>query len=59
MTQLAIYIDARIAERLDLAAKEGFFDLAGSWRDDSGPAGIMARIRKGMEAPELREDLFQ
>ena len=82
MTQLAIYIDDRIAERLDLAAKaagkskskwvaeaikrslndewpEGFFDLAGSWRDDSGPAGIMARIRKGMEAPELREDLFQ
>ncbi len=37
---------------------EGFFELAGSWKDDVGPDEIMARIRKGSEATEPREKLF-
>jgi predicted transcriptional regulator len=37
---------------------EGFFELAGSWKDEAGPDEIMARIRKGSEASDLREKLF-
>jgi hypothetical protein len=36
---------------------EGFFDLAGSWKDDVGPDEIMRKIRSGMEKPESREKL--
>ncbi len=37
---------------------EGFFELAGSWKDDVGPDEIMARIRKGSEKADPREKLF-
>lgn len=37
---------------------EGFFDLAGSWKDDVGPSEIMARIRTGSKAADIREKLF-
>jgi len=38
---------------------EGFFELAGSWKDDVGPDEIMARIRKASEAADIREKLFK
>ena len=38
---------------------EGFFELAGSWKDDVGPDEIMARIREGSEAADHREKLFK
>lgn len=82
MAQIAIYIDDKLAKRLDAAVKasgqskskwvvqaikrsltdqwpEGFFELAGSWKDDDGPDEIMARIRMGSEAAEIREKLFK
>ncbi len=34
---------------------EGFFELAGSWKDDLGPDEIMSRIRTGMDKPDRRE----
>ena len=37
----------------------GFFDLAGSWRDDVGPDEIMARIRTGLKQTDRREKLFR
>ena len=37
---------------------EGFFELAGSWEDDTGPEEILNRIRKGMEEGERREKLL-
>lgn len=37
---------------------EGFFELAGSWEDDTGPEKILNRIRKGMEEGERREKLL-
>ena len=81
MSQLALYIDDQLAERLDKAVKasgksksrwvadairralqdqwpEGFFELAGKWKDDVGPEEIMKRIRSGMEEPDTRERLF-
>ena len=68
MAQMAIYLEAKPAERLDKAVKasgksksrwvadaieyvlqdqwpEGFFDLAGKWQDDVGPAEIMNQNR--------------
>lgn len=36
---------------------QGFFSLAGSWKDDEGPEEILRRIRKGMESSETREEL--
>jgi hypothetical protein len=38
---------------------EGFFELAGSWKDDVGPDEIMARIRKASEAADIRDKLFK
>jgi len=38
---------------------KGFFDLAGSWKDDGGPEDIMNRIRTGMDELDLREKLFR
>jgi len=38
---------------------EGFFELAGSWKDDVGPEEIMVRIRKGSETADIREKLFK
>jgi predicted transcriptional regulator len=81
MAQLAIYLDDKLAQRLDKAVKasglskskwvaeavrnslkdqwpESFFDLAGSWEDDTGPDEIMNRIRTGMELSDKREKLF-
>jgi len=81
MSQLALYIDDQLAERLDKAMKasgksksrwvadairralqdqwpEGFFNLAGKWKDDVGPEEIMKRIRSGMQEPDTRERLF-
>ena len=37
---------------------DGFFDLAGSWKDDVGSDEIMDRIRKGAEELDRREKLF-
>jgi len=37
---------------------EGFFELAGTWEDDTGPEEILNRIRKGMEEGERREKLL-
>jgi len=82
VAQIAIYIDDKLAKRLDAAVKasgqskskwvaqaikrsltdqwpEGFFELAGSWKDDGGPDEIMARIRMGSEPAETREKLFR
>ena len=81
MSQLALYIDDQLAERLDKAVKasgksksrwvadairralqdqwpEGFFVLAGKWKDDVGPEEIMKRIRSGMRETDTRERLF-
>ena len=81
MSQMAIYIDDQLAERLEKAVKvsgkskskwvadaikrslqdqwpEGFFNLAGSWKDDVEPDEIMNRIRRGMEEPDKRENLL-
>jgi len=80
MTQLAIYLDEDLAERLERTVRasgkskskwvsdairaalkdrwpEGFFELAGSWRDDGGPEEIMGRIRQGMGKSENREEI--
>lgn len=80
MTQLAIYVDEELAERLEKTVKasgkskskwvsdairaalkdqwpEGFFDLAGSWKDDAGPEEILKSIRQGMGTSEDREEL--
>jgi hypothetical protein len=38
---------------------DGFFDLAGSWKDDVGPDEILKRIRKGIELPEIRDKLYR
>ena len=38
---------------------EGFFELAGSWKDDGGPDEIMVRIRKVSEGADHREKLFR
>ena len=82
MSQLALYIDDKLAQRLDKAVKasgksksrwvadairralqdqwpEGFFDLAGKWKDDVGPDEIIQRIRSGMEEPDHRKRLFK
>ena len=37
---------------------EGFFELAGKWKDDVGPEEILNRIRKGIGAHDKRESLF-
>jgi len=37
---------------------QGFFSLAGSWKDDDGPEEILRQIRKGMESSETREELI-
>jgi predicted DNA-binding protein len=37
---------------------QGFFSLAGSWKDDDGPEEILRRIRKGIESSETREELI-
>lgn len=81
MSQLALYIDDQLAERMEKAVKasgksksrwvadairrslqdqwpEGFFDLAGKWKDDVGPEEIMKRIRSGLQEPDTRERLF-
>ncbi len=81
MSQLAIYIDDQLAERLEKAVKvsgkskskwvadaikrslqdqwpEGFFDLAGSWKDNVEPDEIMNRIRRGIKKPNKREKLL-
>ena len=81
MTQIAIYIDNKLAERLEKAVQssgkskskwvadaisnslqdewpDGFFDLAGSWQDDSSAEQIIKKIRSGMEMPEAREKLL-
>lgn len=80
MTQLAIYIEEKLAKRLEKVVKasgkskskwvsdaiqralqdqwpEGFFDLAGSWEDDSDPDEILKRIRHGMGEIEGREEI--
>ena len=36
---------------------EGFFELASSWEGEDTPEEIMAKIRKGLEQTEEREDL--
>ncbi|MBC8400758.1 MAG: ribbon-helix-helix protein, CopG family [Candidatus Marinimicrobia bacterium] len=81
MSQMAIYIDDQLAERLEKAVKvsgkskskwvadaikrslqdqwpEGFFDLAGSWKDDVEPDEILNRIRRGTEELDKRESLL-
>lgn len=75
ISQLAIYIDDQLAQKLDKAVKasgksksnwvagaikrslqdqwpDGFFDLAGSWKDDLRPDEVMSRIRTGMDKPD-------
>ncbi|MHC4687233.1 MAG: ribbon-helix-helix protein, CopG family [Planctomycetota bacterium] len=37
---------------------EGFFDIAGGWKDKVGPDGIMRIIRKGMQKHDKRERLL-
>lgn len=46
-----------IKTKLEDEWPEGFFELAGSWEGDDTPEEIMAKIRKGLEQTERREDL--
>ena len=46
-----------IKAKLEDEWPKGFFELAGSWEGDDGPEEIMAKIRKGLEQTERREDL--
>ena len=46
-----------IKAKLEDEWPEGFFELAGSWEGDETPEEIMAKIRKGLEQTERREDL--
>ena len=51
------WIAEAIERSLDDQWPQGFFNLAGSWKDDEGPEEILRRIRKGMESSETREEL--
>jgi hypothetical protein len=52
------WIADAIEKSLDDQWPQGFFNLAGSWKDDEGPEEILRRIRKGMESSETREELI-
>lgn len=52
------WIADAIEKSLDDQWPKGFFDLAGSWKDDEGPEEILHKIRKGMESHETREELI-
>ncbi len=52
------WIAEAIEKSLDDQWPQGFFNLAGSWKDDEGPEEILRRIRKGMESSETREELI-
>lgn len=47
-----------IEKSLDDQWPQGFFNLAGSWKDNEGPEEILRRIRKGMGSSETREELI-
>ena len=51
------WIADAIEKSLDDQWPQGFFNLAGSWKDDESPEEILRRIRKGMESSETREEL--
>lgn len=51
------WIADAIEKSLDDQWPQGFFKLAGSWKDDEGPEEILRRIRQGMESSETREEL--
>ena len=46
-----------ITKKLEDEWPEGFFKLAGSWVGEETSEEMMAKIRKGLEQPESREDL--
>ena len=46
-----------IKAKLEDEWPEGFFELASSWKGEDTPEEIMAKIRKGLEQTEEREDL--
>lgn len=52
------WVAEAIERSLDDQWPEGFFKLAGSWKDDEGPGEILRRIRKGMKSFEDREELI-
>ena len=52
------WIADAIEKSLDDQWPQGFFNLAGSWKDDEDPEEILRRIRKGMESSETREELI-
>ena len=46
-----------IKAKLEDEWPEGFFELASSWEGEDTPEEIMAKIRKGLEQTEERENL--
>ena len=46
-----------IKAKLEDEWPEGFFELASTWEGEDTPEEIMAKIRKGLEQTEEREDL--
>lgn len=46
-----------IRAKLEDEWPEDFFELAGSWEDEETPQEILAKIRKGFEQTDKREDL--
>jgi hypothetical protein len=51
------WIAEAIERSLDDQWPQGFFSLAGSWKDDDGPEEILRRIRKDTGTFEKREEL--
>lgn len=56
-TSRSKWVAGLITKKLEDEWPEGFFELAGSWEGEETPEQIMAKIRKGLEQPESREDL--
>ena len=46
-----------IKAKLEDEWPEGFFELASTWEGEDTPEEIMAKIRKGLEQTEERENL--
>lgn len=51
------WIAEAIERSLDDQWPQGFFNLAGSWKDDEGPEEILRRIREDTGTFEKREEL--
>jgi hypothetical protein len=51
------WIAEAIERSLDDQWPQGFFNLAGKWKDDDEPEKILRRIRKGVEIFEKREEM--